>query len=39
MKHYTDRLRDGSRQLRRNQTDAEKALWCLLRAHNLAGFK
>jgi adenine-specific DNA-methyltransferase len=39
MKHYTERLRDRSRQLRRNQTDAEKALWRLLRASNLAGFK
>ena len=39
MKHYTERLRDRSRQLRRNQTDAEKALWRLLRGHSLAGFK
>jgi len=39
MKHYTDRLRDRSRQLRHNQTDAEKALWRLLRARTLAGFK
>jgi len=39
MKHYTDRLRDRSRQLRRNQTDAEKALWRLLRGRTLSGFK
>jgi adenine-specific DNA-methyltransferase len=39
VKHYTERLRDRSRQLRRDQTDAEKALWRLLRAHSLAGFK
>ena len=39
MKHYTERLRDRSRQLRRDQTDAEKALWRLLRGHSLAGFK
>ena len=39
MKHYTERLRDRSRQLRRDQTDSEKALWRLLRGHNLAGFK
>jgi very-short-patch-repair endonuclease len=39
MKHYTERLRDRSRQLRVNQTDAEKALWRLLRARSLAGFK
>lgn len=39
MKHYTERLRDRSRQLRRNQTGAEKALWRVLRGRTLSGFK
>jgi very-short-patch-repair endonuclease len=39
MKHYTERLRERSRQLRRHQTGAEKALWRLLRARCLAEFK
>ena len=39
MKHYTSRLRDHSRQLRVNQTDAEKKLWQLLRGRQFDGFK
>jgi very-short-patch-repair endonuclease len=39
MKQSTPILRDRARQLRRNQTDAERKLWARLRARQLSGFK
>lgn len=32
-------MRDRARALRRNQTDAERRLWCRLRNRQVAGFK
>jgi very-short-patch-repair endonuclease len=39
MKQSTHILRDRGRQLRRNQTDAERELWARRRARQLSGFK
>ncbi len=39
MKQSTPVIRDRARQLRRNQTDAERKLWARLRSRELCGFK
>jgi very-short-patch-repair endonuclease len=39
MKQSTPVIRDRSRRLRRNQTDAERKLWARLRARQLCGVK
>jgi very-short-patch-repair endonuclease len=39
MKQSTPVIRDRARQLRRNQTDAERELWARLRSRQLFGFK
>jgi very-short-patch-repair endonuclease len=39
MKQSTPVIRDRARQLRRNQTDAERKLWARLRSRELCGFR
>src|SRR4030095_13033966 len=39
MKQSTPVIRDRSRRLRRNQTDAERKLWARLRARQICGVK